>query len=363
MSILLKPFDCMSVPKLIYKLELFGIAGNVLSCIRSFLTGRIQRVKVGEVFSSYRSVLSGVPQGSVLGPILFTLYINDIVDCFLPDTRVKLYADDLKSYSRITGPQSIDLFRSVLNPLTVWASDWQLPISVGKSCWMRVSNRKDAEHIGFVLGGGDLQLSEDLKDLGVTFTSKLNFSIHISSVIKKAKQRIFLLNKCFLSKDILTLVRAFKTYVLPILDYCSQVWSPSHITDITRLESVQRVFTKGLFKCVTMSYPERLVKAGLCTLELRRLRADLVFCYKILHRLILINIDDLFVLDHLAVTRGHCWKLRAVKPRLDSRLHFYAYRTVRVWNTLAEATVCSPSIITFKSCLNKEDLSAFLIMK
>jgi len=129
-----------------------------------------------------------------------------------------------------------------------------------------------------------------------------------------------------MTKDTSTLVRAFKIYVLPILDYCSQVWSPYHIIDITRLESVQRVFTKRLESCAGQTYSERLTTLGLYTLELRRLHADLVFCYKILHGIIKLNIDDLFVLELPTLTRGHCWKLRAVRPRLDSKLHFFAYR-------------------------------------
>jgi len=227
----------LSIPKLLYKLKHIGIAGHVLSCLKSFLTGRMQHVKVGDVFSSYRSVISGVPQGSVLGPILFILYINDISECLPSDIHVKLYADDLKSYCKINNSHSVDLFRSALDALSVWATDWQLPISAEKSTWMKISNKNVADQITFILDGKTLKHSNELKDLGVTFTSKLNFSNHITSIIKKAKQRLFLLNKCFMTKDTSTLVRAFKIYVLPILDYCSQVLSPYHIIDITRLES------------------------------------------------------------------------------------------------------------------------------
>jgi len=120
-----------------------------------------------------------------------------------------------------------------------------------------------------------------------------------------------------------------------------------NIIDITRLESVQRVFTKRLGSCAGQTYSERLTTLGLSTLELRRLHADLVFCYKILHGIIKLNIDDLFVLELSTLTCGHCWKLRAVKPRLDYRLHFFAYRTVRAWNSLSNNTVSGTSVKSF----------------
>ena len=94
------------------------------------------------------------------------------------------------------------------------------------------------------------------------------------------------MHKCFLTKDPIVLILAYKTYVLPILDYCSVVWSPHEITDIKRIESVQRMFTKRLAGYSELSYSDRLVKAGLCSLELRRLLSDLIYCYKIVHGLV-----------------------------------------------------------------------------
>jgi len=183
-------------------------------------------------------------KGSMLGPILFILYINDISESLPSDIHVKLYADDLKSYCKINNSHSIDSIRTALDVLSVWVTDWQL---------------------------------------------------HTKSII------------------------------LPILDYsnCSQVCSPYHKIDITRLEYVQRVFTKRLVSCAGQSYSKRLTNLGMCTLELRRLHADLVFCFTILHGMIKLNIDNVFVLELFNLTRGHCWKLLAVKPRLNPRLHFF----------------------------------------
>lgn len=355
-----KAFDSVSIPKLIHKLSYLGVCGNVLSCIESFLTNRLQRVKVGSTYSSLRSVLSGVPQGSVLGPILFIVFINDIADKLPPEMRSKIFADDLKSYIKIDKPSDMIVFQSALDNLSLWATDWQLPIAGLKSYWMKLSNKNSKDEIPiFNIANDVLVESKQVKDLGIIFDSSLCFSNYITSIISKAKQRIYLLHKSFVTKDPITLIVAYKTYVLPIFDYCSQVWSPRHVTDINRIESVQRMFLKRLSGFEHFPYNTRLELAGLVRLELRRLHADLVYCYKIVHGLV--RIATIIEFDKSNLTRGHSWKLKASRPRLDTRLHFYEYRVVKVWNKLKPETVSAHSIQAFKSNLFNEELSAFLI--
>ena len=125
-----------------------------------------------------------------------------------------------------------------------------------------------------------------MKDLGVMFNSHLSFDNHTTSIIAKAKQRIHLLKKSFINSNSLVLVKGYKIYILPILEYCSPVWSPSALCDILRLESVQRSFTKSLPVYNNLTCAERLSKSGLCSLEQRRLYADLILFYKIIHKLI-----------------------------------------------------------------------------
>ena len=102
---------------------------------------------------------------------------------------------------------------------------------------------------------------------------------------------------------------------------------------------------------------ERLTRAGLCSLELRRLRTDLCVCYKILHSQI--HLNSSFVMDKVNATRGHSWKIKTNRPRLDTMRYFFAYRTALVWNALNEETVCSLTLAQFKERLETEDLSAF----
>jgi len=133
----------------------------------------------------------------------------------------------------------------------------------------------------FRLTNSQLVKVTKLKDLRVIFNNHLSFSDHITSVISKAKQRLYLLFKCFLTKKPTSLILAYK--ILPIFDHCSLIWSPNTIEDIKRIESVQKMFTKKLLTFSNLSYSDRLLKSGLITFELRRVHADLILCFKIVH--------------------------------------------------------------------------------
>ena len=253
-----------------------------------------------------------------------------------------------------------------LDPLPTWASNWQLIISNEKSKWLLISKYINDSHIikyEFNLGGEIFPGVTDALDLGVNFTSRLRFLNHISIIITKAKQRLFLLNKCFLSRNPNILILAFKTYVIPLLKYCSLVWNPQNILDIKRIESVQRLFTKRLIGFEGLSYPARLERARLCTLELWRLRADLSLCYNILHGLVEKVISNFFVVNTNNLTRGHSWKLKNSVPRLDCRQHFFSHRIINVWNALSQKTVDSSSTAMFKERLKTESLVEFLYIK
>ena len=112
----------------------------------------MQRVRVGQSYSGYRTVLSGVPQGSVLGPILFVMFVNDVSRALEPRTVAKLFADDLKNYMRIDNAGDLDVFNEALCSLQKWSSDWQLPIACAKCSVMRITNR-NTEVLGNILIG------------------------------------------------------------------------------------------------------------------------------------------------------------------------------------------------------------------
>ena len=215
-----KAFDSVSHPKLLHKLSKLGFNDNLYSVLCSYLSGRSQQVMIDNSYSNYVSISSGVPQGSVLGPLLILIYINDLVD-FLPSSVLKkLFADDLKLYSEIRhNADGLDL-NICLSKLDEWSRLWQLSIAFPKCYFMDISlsKRLFTDHIP-ILNNTDLSRVTETRDLGVNFNEKLSFSDHISGIVSSAKQRMALLLRSFLFKDPHHLMIGFKSFILPIVEY------------------------------------------------------------------------------------------------------------------------------------------------
>jgi hypothetical protein len=198
-------------------------------------------------------------------------------------------------------------------------------------------------------------------DLGILVDADLHFKSQICNAASKAHQRAALIKRSFKSRDPQLLFRAFTVYVRPILEYNSPVWSPTYVTYIDVLEKVQRRFTKGLSGLKHLTYAERLHYLGAETLELRRLKADLILVYKIIHELINVDFNSLFSFSsHSSITRGN--SLRLLKPHTicNARAHSFACRVVDIWNRLPENIVSAQSINMFKSLISSpQALSIF----
>jgi len=203
-----------------------------------------------DAFFDIVCITSGVPQGSVLGPTLFLLFINDIDEIFCgTGVRMKLFADDVKLYCSFDN-FSYDL-QIVCDKLTEWADKWQMKIAFNKCTVHRISNRDSHinQNPGYTIGGQILGQSNETRDLGIIIDNKLNFNSHVSAVAHKAHVRASLILRTFVSRDIDILTKAFTTYVRPILEYCTPLWSPHTACNINKIESCQRWFTKRI-KCL-----------------------------------------------------------------------------------------------------------------
>ena len=275
------------------KLQGYGITGNLLQFISSFLHERNQKTRVGQSVSNAVQLTSGIVQGSCLGPLLFLIYINDVTSIFDELVKPKLFADDLKLYTSVKSNDDCKLLQANLDKLAQWANDWQLKISSTKCCVLDIGRKMDA--VNYYIDGQLLPSVDQVTDLGITLDSKLRFSIHINKIVKKSITRANLILKCFYSRDTSTLIKAFKVYVRPIIEYCSPAWSPHLVKDIILLESVQRKFTKRLPGMQNIPYPQRLKQLGLERLDVRRLRADLMLAYKIIFGIVAdIDISNFF---------------------------------------------------------------------
>lgn len=352
-----KAFDSVSHNKLCHKLVGYGISGNILLWITNFLSGRTQCVCIGTSASDVARVTSGVPQGSILGPLLFLLYINDLKS-INPNVIMPKFADDLKLYRRIfNNPDYHELVFS-LKRLESWSAEWQLPISASKCKVFPIGTKN--KFLNYNLMGAPLEHMTDVKDLGVWFSSDLKCATHCNHIVKSARQRSAIIRRAFVSRDRKTLFWAFCVFVRPILEYASPVWSPYLIKDIDHVESVQRQFTKYLPGLKLMSYGDRLRILNADSLERRRLYCDLALAYSLLHGLCNVDHSKFFELRSGGRTRGHPFKMKIQLVRRDYRKFFFSNRVARVWNELPENVVMAPTLLSFKSRLRVVCLDQYL---
>lgn len=359
-----KAFDSVSHPKLIAKLQAYGVCDDLLAILSDFLSDRTQRVVLPNGTSTFRSIISGVPQGSVLGPVLFLIYINDIVDIFDgSDVCVKLYADDIKIYLDIKSESDGVVLQSYIDKIHDWSLKWQLQLADNKCQHSHIGLSTSVNPVNYYVSDVKLPTVDNVRDLGVLIDSQLTFRDHISSIVSRGHLRARQIWRCFLCKDASVLCKAFVTYVRPLLEYCSPVWSPVLITYVNKLESVQRRFTKQLPGFQSLSYDERCALLGIDRLELRRLLADLILCYKIINGLVLLSADSFFTILRDHRTRGHSLKLLLPDSRINCRQHFFAIRVVKVWNSLPDKVVSADHLTMFINLLKRVDLNKFLVGK
>ena len=357
-----KAFDSVSHEKVITKLSTFGLKFELLQWLSSFLTNRSQRVIIDNVFSLPTQVVSGVPQGSVLGPLLFLLYINDIVSCIEGKCQIKLFADDSKFYMSRTNDDTSDMVTS-LSKFSTWANKkWQLVVAHKKCSQMSYGNLQIPEKL-FSIQSHELNQTSSVKDLGILFSPTLKFSLHCASLARKALSRCSLIFKTFISTDAETLLLAFKVYVRPLLESDTPVWSPYLYKDIKTIESIQRLFTRRLFYRLGFEYQNYLCRMNylnLKSLEYRRVFNDLVMVYKILNKVVDLQSETLFSEKRSKYNlRGHSQQLNRQKSSIDCHKFFFSQRVIPIWNSLPDNVVSAPSVSSFKFKLSNINLSNF----
>ena len=355
-----RAFDSVVHTKLLYKLNSVGITGKLLSWITSFLTDRTQCTVIEGFRSAVTNVISGVVQGSCLGPVLFILFVNDVTKIFSGSSVCSMYADDIKLYT-VLNVDLLNLDMSLnLSRLYEWASYWQLEINPGKCQTLHLGLKNPV--LTYEIGDNKIANYDEVKDLGVITDSMLKYSAHINTIVTKAFQRLGLIRHGFLSRDRKLLVKAYVTYVRPVLEYSTCTWSPVYKKHIDLIERVQRHFTKMISGLYDLSYPERLAITGLDSLELRRLKFDLIMYYKIINDQTCLNAEDFFNFDcSLKVTRTSS-NLKLIKPRYktDSLKHNFFVRCIDAWNSLPIHVRSANTKNKFKSLLDHTDLKKIL---
>jgi len=355
-----KAFDSVVHTKLVFKLSNYGVCGKLLQWINAFLTNRFQCAVIEHCFSEWLPVISGVPQGSVLGPILFILFVDDVMQiCESSSVTLKLFADDLKLFTSIKTNLDMPALQSTLGRLQQWCADWQLTINTTKCHVLHLG--KNNINPPYFLNGCQIGASQDVTDLGVDIDSCLKYNLHINKIIGKAYCRVGVVFKCFATRSVRVLRQAFITYVRPILEYASSVWSPHLLKHINAIEKIQKKFTKRIPRLSHLAYPERLAAIGLEPLELRRLKTDLIMYYKILHDLIALPANVYFnQQQYFSQTRTGGNRLIVTRCNTDRFRNDFFNRCLNCYNNLPPHVVNASSLTRFKNLLSITDLSFYL---
>ena len=349
-----KAFDKVPHQRLLSKLAGYGFTGEIRDWVQAFLSNRKHRVCVNGKLSPTADVTSGIPQGSVLGPVLFVLYINDLPEEV--QNEVFLFADDTKVYSQITDATDAENLQSDLKKLQDWSEKWLLPFHPDK-CKVLHLGAKSEEEFEYTMGETTLEETTCEKDLGVNIDNRLTFSNHINAQVNKANSIMGIIRRSFRHLTAQTFTILFKSLVRPHLEYAAPVWNPHLKKEIKKIERVQRRATKQVPELKNMSYKERLQKLKLPTMLYRRMRGDMIETFKILtNKYDADAVAGLLPLHRDTVTRdrtrGHSLKLSKRDFHYNRTKFSFTRRVVDMWNNLPQVVISAPTVNTFKNRLD-----------
>lgn len=302
-------------------------------------------------------VTSGIPQGSVLGPLLFLLYINDLPDKI--DSTVYMYADDTKIYRKIESQDDHKQLQLDLNKLKDWSDIWLLKFHPDKCFNLTIGKNDTDENIYHIRSQNEnhsMTKVDNIKDIGVTVDAELKFEIHINNKVATAQKMIGIIRRSFIFLNCEIFVPLYKALVRSHFDYAMPTWCPHRAKQIIEIEGVQRRATKLIPSLKNLTYEERLKQLKLPTLAYRRARGDMIEVYKIIT-----DIYDPKTTENLLNFRGNKYiSLRGHKYFLEhrrlynsSRINYFSNRIVDNWNSLPEYVVGSNSLNCFKNALDR----------
>lgn len=351
-----KAFDKVPRLRLLNKLRAHSIDGNILKWMESWLSGRKQRVVLNGKYSAWEDVLSGVPQGSVLGPLAFIVYINDI-DLIAHLVMLLLkFADDTKVGHKVVNDADRSALQSCLDELYEWSVKWGMSFNIEKCKIMHVGKKNPS--FEYTMNGLKLKSTEQEKDIGVLIHDSLKPSRHCAESARKANGILTQISKSFHYRDKVTFLNLYKTYVRCHLESSVPAWNPWSAQDKEVIEKVQIRAVNMISGLKGSTYPEKLAELKLMTLEARRTRFDMLQTFKIVHGMDRVNRDTWFKMaaEHSQrVTRLSADPLN-IQPQTfngDIRKNFFSNRVVETWNNLPSDIKASRNVQQFKSKYDK----------
>ena len=354
-----KAFDKVCHKRLAVKMEAAGIRGKVKAWICEWLSGRRQKVVVEGTESDWQDVLSSVPQGTVLGGILFTLYVNDIDEDVVAFLRK--FVDDTKIASIVETDEDAGVLQKDVDTMVEWARKWEMTFNVAK-CKVLHVGRRNKKH-EYKMGDVVLGQTMEEKDLGIWISGDLKCGVQCEKAAKAANSALGLISRSFHYRSKSVLVPLYKTFVRPRMEYAVAVWSPWMQKDDEVLEKVQQRFVRMLSDVKGATYEEKLEAVGLTTLRERRVRGDMIETFKTMRGFNRVERDDWFTIQEEAEYRSTRLNTIIVEGKeerkmevivgeranLDVRKNFFTLRVENQWNRLPEVVKAQQSVNGFKN--------------
>lgn len=320
-----KAFDKVDFGVTLKKLSELGIKGNVGRWIHCFLTKRTQTVLVNKGRSKPSEVLSGVPQGSVLGPLLFLILLGDI-DKGVTRSFLSSFADDTRVLSHILRTEDTDSFQQDLNTVYTWTEDNNMQLNGDKFECIRYGTIRDLQtDIQYKSSSGsNIEEKDHLRDLGVTMSNTGQFKEHIHHITTEAKKQCSWILRTFCSREKSLMLTLWKSLIQSRLEYCSQLWCPLQTGDIQSIEMVQRSFVRKITGCGHLNYWEQLKYLNLYSLERRRERYRIIYIWRMLEG----QVPNITSLDGKQKVRAS-WHPRRGRECVVQRVNRNASNTVQ----------------------------------
>ena len=345
-----KAFDCLSHDLLIAKLEAYGFEKSALEFIYNYLKDRKQRTKINGSYSSWEELKCGVPQGSILGPLLFNIFINDLF-YFVDKTKIANYADDNSTY---TTESTICSLLNILEEETSSVLNW-FKVNEMKSnddkCHLFVPNHTD---VSVKLNNQTLKGEDSIDLLGIHIDSKLNFNEHVTNLCKKGNQKLHALARIskLLSQEKLRLI--MKTFIESQFNYCPLVWMFHSRTLNTKINKLHERALRLVYKDENLTFEQLLAKDNSITIHERNLQKLAIEMYKEKHNMSPLPVGQLFTkLDNIHNIRNKgCWEMANVRT-VNYGTETMRYRGPKVWDLIPSDIKESDTLLSFKAKIKK----------
>lgn len=351
-----KAFDSVPHSLLMRKLSTLELCPHVQHWIHSYLAERSQVVAVGGDQSSPVEVVSGVPQGSVLGPLLFIIYIDDVTSQVSISTSISLFADDIALYRCIRSPADYVVLQSDITAIAMWIEgEKHLQLHANKCCCMFVSRKRGHSVTPpplYVRAGSQLELVDSVKYLGVILTSDLTWSQHITKICAKTRRLTGLLYRRFYHCNPQLMLILYKSLVRPHFEYAPQVWDPHLVKDIIQLEKAQKFALRVCTRNWLAPYEDLLNSTHVQALSERRKVAKLCHLYKLVYQLSDCQSAPISQKPLSYSRRRNPIQLQQIGTH-TSQFHFSFFpHAISLWNKLSLNNDSLLSISTFKHSIS-----------